>query len=356
MKLTQKFLISLLIACFGVFVFSANGVKAAEGDCYLEYCYVPAPTVLGPVLNQATSASPAIIGLTWKTTVVKVFLDGRELKNVQQVKHEDYYASFYVKPDFDLKPGKHFVYTIAYSENPSEFGQSQESTYIYFKVPVTAINSITQVRPIDNIVKDVPKKPATQISVPEHFSDQSQVIVEPTTPNDRDFIIESGSPRFEVEAGKIEGGVSITGEGMPEPVQASEYDKKDISDLQQAATFEQIGEKLNEEFQSHLFAKKMERNRILGLSMLGVLLLLVLCWFFCSRFTIKHELEKLEKDVKPGEVPEAPQDPRTIEPTDLQVPTVEMEPINLEEPPSEYWGEASEQAFQDNKDNENNWK
>lgn len=95
--------------------------------------------------------------------------------------------------------------------------------------------------------------------------------------------------------------------------------------------------------------------------MLGGLLLLVLCWFVCSRFTIKHELEK---EIKPSEVPEPPQSPHKIEPTEWQVPTVEMEPIDLEEPPLEYWGEASassaepasEQAFQNNKDNENNWK
>ena len=80
MKITRNFS-AFLIACFSIFVFSANFAKAAEGDCHLVYCYVPAPTVLGPVLNQTISGRLAIIGLTWKTTIVKVFLDGQELAN-----------------------------------------------------------------------------------------------------------------------------------------------------------------------------------------------------------------------------------------------------------------------------------
>jgi len=347
MKITQKFSV-FLIACLGVFIFSANFAKAAEGDCHLVYCYVPAPTVLGPVLNQTVSSRPAIIGLTWKTTIVKVFLDGQELKDVKQVKHEDYYGSFWASPDFDLKPGRHFVYTIAYSEHPSEFGQSQESVYIYFNVPVSLIEPVAK----NNTTITEIEKPTAQIILPSADIIQPGVIVEPARPNNRNF---------EVEAGKIEGGVSVAGEGLPELSEKITNTNQNYNDLQPAATYEQLGDKLNEEFQSHSLAEKMKRNRIIGLSLLGFLILAALCWLFYSRFTIKHELEK---EVK-GEVPEPPQASRQPEATDWSVSNIDMEPIDLAKPSADYWGEPADrsqqfndQSFQDqdHKDNENNWK
>jgi len=133
-KKTLLLAILLIVSC-GLFVF-AGGVRAKEGDCHLNFCFIPAPTVISKIDNQVFAHDEKIIvsGLTWKTTVVKVFVDGQEIKNVRLTKHVDFYADFAVVLPSYLKAGKHTLYTIAYSEKPTVLDQSQESTYLNFEI------------------------------------------------------------------------------------------------------------------------------------------------------------------------------------------------------------------------------
>jgi hypothetical protein len=134
LKETLLLAILIIISC-GLFFF-AGGVLAKEGDCHLDFCLIPAPTVISKIDGQVFAYDEKIVvsGLTWKTTIVKVFVDGKEIKNVRLTKHADFYADFAVTLPSYLKAGKHTLYTIAYSEKPTVLDQSQESTYLNFEI------------------------------------------------------------------------------------------------------------------------------------------------------------------------------------------------------------------------------
>lgn len=271
--------------------------EAAEGDCHLKHCFVPAPTVYTPEMGQITAARPAITGLTWKTTVVKVYLDGNELTDVQQIKHEDYFGSFYASIPYNLSPGRHYVYTIAHSEKPGWGDQSKESTYVYFTVP---------------------QPPAKPLSAPEQDlsadKDQNEKD-EPIKVN----IIESGQSvdvklgasesSIGVEAGKIEGGVSVEAEIAPESsgiVEKETVNETEENFLQDAVTFNELGDTLEGEFKERKLAETMKRNRVIGLSFLGLLVIVILIWLSIANGNIKKEFKKEAS----GDLPPAPQPPQ----------------------------------------------
>jgi hypothetical protein len=325
MKKLQLFLIGGSIFFLLIAPIFTNKALAYEGQCHLKHCLVPAPTILGPEPEtKVTSPKPGIKGLTWKTTIVKVYLDGVELPNVKQVKHQDYYGSFYVEPSFDLKPGIHYVYTIAHSEKPGWYDQSKESTYIYFTVdfktaaPIppqptlpptisipaepTTLPPITPEPPTIN-----PPAPASQatssgsnISVTQQGTASSSVgIIQPA----------SGESSVEVQKGKIEGGVYIDQAAKNEPTPAkpeSPKTQKDQLGLQEAAGISDLGEILKNEFVSQEMVAQARRNRVIGLSILALIIVLSIIWLVASKQKSKNEMESADGD----ELPPPPQPPK----------------------------------------------
>lgn len=290
-------------------------VFAKESDCHLEHCLVPAPTVLGPTLNQTTSVRPDIIGLTWKTTVVKVYLDGVELKNIKQIKHADYYGSFWAKPDFNLMPGQHFVYTIAHSEKPGLYDQSQESTYIYFTVKAPV------------------KPPVAKASTPE----QNLPAAEEAMPKVDVILTEPLKPTVEVKEGKIEGGVSVEAEPTGEQEVIGEEKTADNSNLQPAATFSELGNALNNEFNERDLKEQQKRNRILGILLLAAIIIISWLWIVISKQSIKSQFKKKEEDVLPPP-PQPPEDRKTQEAKAAPLePTKPEEPVEEAKEEPTYW-------------------
>jgi cell division septation protein DedD len=290
-------------------------VFAKEGDCHLEHCLVPSPTVLGPKQNEITAqARPAIIGLTWKTTVVKVYLDGIELKNVKQVKHQDYYGSFYVQPNFNLKPGRHFIYTIAHSEKPGLYDQSQESTYIYFTVKELAAKSVAQ--------------------APENFA-TAEVDSLATT-----------SPMVTVTEGKIEGGVSVEAadENVVQPNVDSDLkpESAEKSDLQPAATFAELGESLNNQFQDRAVKERAARNRLIGILLLIALAVIVWLLRIINKQSIRSQFKEKEDNL----VPPPPAPPIKTEAKEKSEPEILVAPIEeiVKEEPT-YWATPPESPY-----------
>lgn len=172
-------LFGFLIVLLALNLVFSQTVFAKEGDCQLKNCLVPAPTIVMPLAGQRLeNTQPAIRGLTWKTTIVKVFLDGQELTNLQQRKHQDYYASFFVVPATPLAVGRHYLYTIAYSEKPGWFDQSIESTYIYFEIVKPAVSQ----QVIIAKVEDTQKFDQVATAQPEEVNDSqftNQQLTEP---------------------------------------------------------------------------------------------------------------------------------------------------------------------------------
>jgi len=249
---------------------------ALEGDCPEKYCFVPAPTIVMPEIGQEVGERPAFRALTWKPTYVKVFVDGLEIGNIEEKKHEDQYASIFVQLDYNLKPGNHYVYMIAYHEKGGWGGVSKESRYINFTVKekkVTylppqevlsnqSVEEITQVEQepkiftSETILEDVKQKEEAQIGIIA-TSDENNigVIGEPV----------SGDVEIK-EQGMIEGGVFVE-------------KNKPVSDLQEAAGVSDLGEILNDQFIGKDLEQTQKRNRFIGLIMLIIILSLAIIWF-----------------------------------------------------------------------------
>lgn len=341
------FLIILLILILPTPVF------AAEGECHLKHCLVPAPTILQPENGATvTTTRPAIRALTWKTTVVKVFLDGIELKNIKQRKHEDYYGSVFVVPDFDLTPGTHYIYTIAYSEKPGWYDQSKESLYVDFSV------SKIKVVPVKTTPKAVslPQLPPTsgeittssaETGLPglpladEKLTDTASsvmAITQPPAVNAQEQMAvsnEQATGTVEIQEGRIEEGVSL--------------DKEENAgeNLQGAAGLSDLGEILKDEFADQEQQQRERNNRLAGLVMLGMIIMITIIWLVVGRQRTKREMQD---DNDEGELPPPPTPPvgrvtsnqEVLSTKDEKITT---EPISKEdlkvfkppEPENKYW-------------------
>jgi hypothetical protein len=137
-----------LISFFLLFLTLPFFAQAKEGECANLPCFVPAPTIILPENNSFIS-SGYITGLTWKTTFVKIFVDGQELNNIKLVKHEDYYASFAAPISSNLKAGKHEIYAFAYDEKDGWGGISQESKHTFFTIKKTSVKQ--EIKKTDNV-------------------------------------------------------------------------------------------------------------------------------------------------------------------------------------------------------------
>jgi len=241
--------------------------KIVVGSCHLEHCLVPTPTIITPFLNQIFVNSQVMItGLTWRTTIVKVFVDGQELKNVKLNLHEDYYADFSAKT-WPLTPGKHNVYAIAYSEKPGNYDQSFETLKLNFIVaeeimPTVSIvpeDLATTTEIIDIADLDLSTSSIDGIVTVTSPSTSQPVSIEPSVENDAPVSVNdnvSEQPEIAVDiqenVGKIEGGVV-----SEETNEEKDYDEFSVaSDPARRQTV-------------------LARNRVIG----GSLLFFLLLWF-----------------------------------------------------------------------------
>ncbi|MBU1037149.1 hypothetical protein KKF32_03885 [Patescibacteria group bacterium] len=272
-------LIGVVIFVFLGIFFKAQTIQADEGQCHLKHCLVPAPTIVMPEINtEVTSFRPAIRGLTWKTTVVKVYLDGKELTNIEQRKHEDYYASFFVVPDYDLTAGEHYLYTIAHSEKPGWYDQSKESLYIYFKVvrPPTKIpeKTVSPKEPQTEVKEEVTESVNIEKELQELYQQTNKLEIVPTTPDYSIFVKEKSTT---------------------------------ILQQQEAAGLSDLGEILKKELIKESYKDKQKKNRFIGLVILGVILAIIALQKIIEiNFRIKKD--KVMDDQ--GELPPPPQPPK----------------------------------------------
>jgi len=142
-----KKILFLLLFVLSFFLFGISKIKAeglvpsnTEGICRINNCFVPAPTIVIPKNNSSLSEiRPIIRGLTWKRTLVDIYLDGKYQGPVLLKEHENHLQSFFWQPSIDLTIGQHYVYTIAYStkgydKTIKSWDQSKESTHLYFLI------------------------------------------------------------------------------------------------------------------------------------------------------------------------------------------------------------------------------
>lgn len=133
-----------------IFLILIAKTAKAEGICHINNCFVPAPTIVLPANNQLmTEIRPAIQGLTWKRTLVDIYLDGQYQGAVKLKEHENHLQSFFWQPPEDLSVGQHFVFTIAYStkgydKTIKSWDESKESAYIYFTIERKEIAKINK--------------------------------------------------------------------------------------------------------------------------------------------------------------------------------------------------------------------
>jgi len=341
-----------------LFIFPLSTL-ALEEECHLKRCMVPTPTIVKPVAGEKLYASNLeITGLTWKRTISKVYLDGIELKNVIQIDHEDFYASFYVKPNIYLTPGEHFIYTIANSDKEADpYGQSKESAYIYF--------TIKEPQPI--LAKDfIPEE--TEVNS-QDIGNQDEVMVEDPIVNeltDIDIVSPISDSAVDVNEGRIEGGVFIEedlenfiNETLTEQNYDSESEIKDglessdivedlssnesnnnqaNSELQQAATIAEIGDNLANEFKDKQQSDHRKRNKAIGYTLLIIFLIIYLITLIIKKNSIKNEFSKKEtSDLPPAPLPKTAS---KIAEKNLEEPIVE--PLKEEEP-IDYFEEGTQE-------------
>ncbi len=300
MKKNIPWLSGGLAGLFLVFFFFSSPAPALakEGDCHLKHCLIKSPTVLAPANGASGWDWPVVKGLKMRGSAVKVFLDGQELTGVKQINHQDFYGSFYIKPGLPIKPGQHFIYTIAYAEKPAWYDQSRESAYVYFTVAQ-------------------PAKPKVQPAAKPLSAKAIEPLATSTEPvADLKIISPTSSATFMVESGKIEGGVfidatsSFLAQSVAEPIGPAELPKvnQPSANLQPSANFSQISETLKDEFANKKLGQIKKRNLTIGLTLLGIIILIVLGVSWAERHSIEREfLQKAEGDLPPP--PQPPADP-----------------------------------------------
>ena len=315
----------ITIALF-LLLMQSQTVLAREGECHLKHCLVPSPTILMPADNATVNtARPVIRGLSWKTALVRVYIDGRELANVQFKKHEDYYGSFYVVPDFDLTPGDHYIYTIAHTEKPGWYDQSQESIYVDITVKITVaprpVNRPLAKAPVASeplagetaVLPALPELPLEKLAglFPPTGQDKNQGALEPLTLGDDntapqnpqiindqnradDFSVlnQPSGGQVEIKEGEIEGGVSV-----------EEKDDAPQPNLQEAVGLSDLGELLRDEFAAQNYQSRAQKNRLIGLVMLAVILVGAVIWLAVK----KQRKLKRQRGGDEGYLPPPPQ-------------------------------------------------
>lgn len=136
---------------------------------------LPAPTMLKPVVNKATSLNrPFIVGLAKNDSKIKVYIDKKYSGEFIVKNHQSGVANFAYKPIELLKRGNHLVYAVAVDKRGK---QSQWSNIIYFSTMNSAIaqsaqeeksNTVARINEPEEIIKNKAETPV--------ISDSSGVI------------------------------------------------------------------------------------------------------------------------------------------------------------------------------------
>jgi len=273
-------------------------VWAAEGDCVADFCLVPAPTVLSLNNDQILdSGRLTLSGLAWKTTLVRIFVDGKEVRAVRQFDHEDQYVGFYA--DLNLSSGRHYLYTTAYSDSkqPGPYDQSQESKYIYFTVQEPARDLTEADQPLLEDDFEINEKQSDQMIV------NDQALAEDLS---MDIVNASSTAMIDVADGRIEGGVFIEEdlqnfieEFVDEQVPLEEMNQE--LQMQPAATFNDLSETLKGEFENQKSDDVQKRNRLIGYVLLIIIILAYLIRWIVKKGLIRRinndgKLFRIDKD------------------------------------------------------------
>lgn len=321
-KLALKLLILAFSALF--FVFLANVAKAAEGVCANQPCFVPAPTVITPAQNSTTTNDNLVIsGLTWKTTKVEIYIDGVKQNNVTLIKHEDYYASFSVKPEQILKPGKHVIYAYAIDEKNGWGGVSKESLHTRFTITIAKSVNVAKVIK-QEVVKKEPVLEKNNKTATSTSSSTTSVI----NNDDKDLVNEKPAPKpalvpavktvkesgdvfavveqnkqpvVDVSDSRSAGSVSVTttvnqqlGGGAQEEFNNAEANE---INLQPAASKEEVLDELSgkEKLEINDYQRRLKTNRIVGFVILAGIALVSLFWLLLKEPVFKEELKDDDK-------------------------------------------------------------
>lgn len=313
----------IVISLVAISAIFTNNALAKEGDCHFDNCFVPAPTVLFPQNNSLVwQKRPVISGLTWKSTIVEVYLDDQLLPNIRQDIHQDYFASFYVIPTFDLKPGTHTIYAYAKSGNGQWYDWSKESKNVVFssKFTVKSVTLSSGVEAVipkaeeekespkvgkldqvmqeyfnnnDSVVDNASTTSGTSTAVVEKnvFADDSSLIGKSSTSTSLE-VVEPENPRnlgANVEPGQIAGGVVAENNQPAKP-----------NELQPAADSKDLKDILDPLVREERFNDQQKNNVRIGI---WILLLLIVgggVWFYLRR-------DKDDQDIaKSGEIPPEP--------------------------------------------------
>jgi len=277
-----------------LFLFLAvPAVLAAEGECHAEPCFVPAPTLLAPGQGvTVTTTRPAIRGLTWKAAIARIYLDGQELKNVVQKEHQDFYSGLFVIPDFDLAPGPHVLYAMAHSEKPGWGDESVESKYLHFIVATSgpkakAVKPAESVKPVaTSTIQLSPKAESTEATATASLPTLKE---ENTATGQVQVLTEPATGQVEIkEQGEIGGGVTVSEEEF----------KTATNSLQTAAGLSDLGEILKDEFKEEKPAGKARSNRLIGLIMLAIIVIIGLVRLVTKRERQLKEMLLKEREQK----------------------------------------------------------
>lgn len=323
MKINQFKALLILTFTLLFFLFFTKNVSAKENYCDQEPCFVPAPTIISPS-NQATSTNPrpVITGLTWKTTKVSVYIDGVKLNNLKQVKHEDYYGSFYVMPDYDLKPGKHVIYAYAESENDDWGGKSKSSYYTHYNLVITtkSLNKHSERPNIlskEKIGENLDTATTTSnkiidVNKDDHMLNEAPVDNSENTPTVKDGFVNKTEVKvietdnqgvFSVNDKMVGGKVSVTSttnqqlSGGTQEINENPEASGDSKFLQPAATKEEVGEQLKSQGNKTIedYQQRLKTNRLVGFIILAGIALISLIWLLLKEpVVLKKEKDGIE--------------------------------------------------------------
>jgi len=138
---------------------------------------MPAPTMLEPVVNQATSFNrPFIVGLAKNNSTVKIYIDGKYDGELLVNNHESGTANFAYKPSLALARGQHSVYTVALDQRGKA---SSHSNVIDFLTKSAAIAQ-SAVEERQEAVAEIkePSQPAEITSEPVVISEASGTVID----------------------------------------------------------------------------------------------------------------------------------------------------------------------------------
>lgn len=113
---------------------------------------MPAPTMLDPIVNQASSEErPFIVGLAKNDSLIKVFIDEKIDGQFLVKNHESGTANFAYQPSKALASGPHIIHTTASDARGKE---SIDSNQIVYEAPTASVKSTESATEAEQILGD----------------------------------------------------------------------------------------------------------------------------------------------------------------------------------------------------------